>query len=144
MLPLITTKIKDDTLKWLCHNVRPNQLTQIDLPSILNIANVDSDTIRAILEDFHEIGLIENLILTEEDEGDILLILKVKAHTFIQRGGFAVEDVLTEANVQKILLELENLQKQIKGKPGQLETFNKISTIVSSIAAVYAAFSGGK
>lgn len=144
MLPLITTKIKDDTLQWLCHNVRPSRLTQIDIPGLLNITNVDSGTLRAILENFYEIGLIENLISTEEDEGDILLILKVTAHTFIQQGGFAVEDALTEANMQKILLELENLQKQIKGKPDQLETFNKISTIASSIAAVYAAFSGSK
>jgi hypothetical protein len=139
MLPFITTKIKDDTLQWLCHNVRPSQLTQIDLPSLLNITNVDSATIRAILEDFREIGLLENLILTEEEEGDILLILKVKAHTFIQRGGFAVEDALTEANIQKILLELESLKKQLK--PDQVDAFNKVASIASSIATVFTAFS---
>jgi hypothetical protein len=139
MLPLITTKIKDDTLQWLCHNVPLSQLTQINLPGILNTTNVDSGTIRAILEDFREIGLLENLILTEEEEGDILLTLKLKAHSFVQRGGFAVEDALNEANIQKILLELENLQKELK--PDQVDAFNKAASIASSIATVLTAFS---
>ena len=65
--------------------------------------------------------------------------LRVKAHSFMQRGGFAVEDALNEANIQKILLELDNLKKQLK--PDQIDVFNKVTTIAASIATVFAAFS---
>lgn len=141
MLPLITTKTKDDVLRWLCYNVPPGQYTQIDFPGILKATNVDYDTIQAVLKDFYEISLIGDFnILSEDAESDIFITLKVRAHTFIQRGGFAIEDALNEANIQKILLDLENLQRQLK--PDQVDEFNKIASIAASIATVLTAFTG--
>lgn len=140
MLSLITTKTKDDVLRWLCHNAHPGQLTQINLPAIISSTSADYHTVRVIIEDFQDMGLVENLILAEEDGSDIILTLKVRAHTFLQRGGFVIEDALNEANIQKILFDLENLQKQLK--PDQLDAFNKIASIASSIATVLVPFFG--
>jgi vacuolar-type H+-ATPase catalytic subunit A/Vma1 len=138
MYPQITTKTKDDVLQWLCHNVRPGQIEQIDSDALMTVSNIDFGTVRAIIEDFQEIGLVSGLIKSEED-GLILLILKVKAHDFLRQGGFAVQDALNEANIQKILLELEHHQKQLK--PDQMDSINKITAIASSLATVLAAFS---
>lgn len=139
MLPLITTKIKDDTLQWLCQYMRPGDLAEIDHNDLLNLLDVDFDTLLAMLEDFEELGLVTSLTSARNGiDGIILLSLKIKAHTFIQQGGFAVLDALTEANIQKILLELDNLKKQLK--PDQVEAVIKLTSIASAIATVFAAF----
>lgn len=139
MLPLITTKIKDDTLQWLCVNVRPGRLVQIDMSDMLNTVNIDFDTLNAVLYDFEELDLIESLNMRRTAT---FLILKVRAHDFFRQGGFAVIDALTEANIQKLLYEIESLAKQLK--PDQLDTFNKIASIASAVATVAAAFSNNK
>jgi hypothetical protein len=139
MLPIITSQLKDSTLHWLCHNVPLGQLEQIDVDSLLEATNADLYTISAILEDFNEIGLFEKLILNSED---IFVVLKARAHDLLNRGGFSVIDALNEANIQRILFELDNLKKQLKpDKPDQLEILNKITTIAASLTTVLAAFS---
>ena len=140
MFPLITTKLKDDTLQWLCHNVRPGQPQDIDYQIYLDAFNVDYETLLAILYNFQELSLIEKL--TTSRDKSIMLTLKVKAHDFVQQGGFAVMDALNEANIQKILWELEVLKKQLSAeKPDRLEVINKVSSVMSALTTVLAAFS---
>jgi replication initiation and membrane attachment protein DnaB len=138
MPALITSRLKDDTLQWLCENVRPGQLNEFDLDALLSATGTDEETMDTVLEHFEEIGLIDKYNPARLGN---MLILKVKAHDFYLQGGFTVMDVLTEANIQKILFDLESLKKQLKpDKPDQLETYNKVTSIISSIATVYAAF----
>ncbi|GAB3949933.1 hypothetical protein GCM10028805_27120 [Spirosoma harenae] len=47
-------------------------------------------------------------------------------------------DALNEANIQKVLYELDNLKRQLK--PDQFDTYNKVTTIMASIATVVTAF----
>ena len=90
-----------------------------------------------ILESFSELGLIADL---NPMRGGHFLVLKLKAHDLFQRGGFSVMEALNEANIQKILFELETLQKQLK--PDQIDALNKVTTIASSLATVLSAFYG--
>ncbi|QMW02291.1 hypothetical protein [Spirosoma foliorum] len=135
MLPLITTKIKDDTLHWLCAHVRPGRMVEFNSQSLQETVGVDRETMNVVLEDFEEMGLISDLNPTR---AGAFLVLKVSAHNLFQQGGFAVMDALNEANIQKVLLELENLQKQLK--PDQVDAYNKVASLLSSIATIYTAF----
>lgn len=137
--PLITTKIKDDVLQWLSERTPVGSSYMVDMPALLEAVGVDmnSDSINAIFEHFVEMGLIDHLKAAQFGSAWVLR-LKVNAHTFIQRGGFAVEDALTEANIQKILFELKALEKQLK--PDRLEAANKIAAIGSAIATVLTTF----
>ena len=136
MLPLITSKMQDDTLRWLCENVRPEEMTAFDWQGLLNSTGLDEETADLTLISLKDQGLIGNNYNFERI-GPALL-LKIEAHKFLQRGGFTVLDALNEANMQKLLYELETLKKQLQ--PDQLETFNKVTTIMASITTVIAAF----
>ena len=135
MLPLITSQMQDATLQWLCSNVRLGDMVPFDWHELLNTTGIDDETMEVILEDFEERGLIKNFNLARIGPA---LILKVEAHKFHQKGGFTVMDALNEANMQKLLYELDNLKKQLK--PDQLDTLNKVTTIMASIASVIVAF----
>ena len=137
MFPRITTQVKDDILHWLCDNAPLGRADDIDLPGLKNSVYFDYDTLYAVLKDFQKEGLISNFS-TGFGSMTFVLSLEVKAHTLLQSGGFAVIDALNEANIQKILLELENLKKQLE--PNQLESINKAATIMASIATVAGAF----
>jgi predicted lipoprotein len=47
-------------------------------------------------------------------------------------------DSLNEANIQKLLYELDVLKMQLQ--PDQTETINKVTTIMASIATIAQAF----
>jgi hypothetical protein len=138
MIPLITSQMQDDVLKWLCENVPPEQMTHFDWQSLLDATGIDSDTTDRILINFKDQGLIASNYNWER-MGSVLL-LKVEAHKLLQRGGFTVQDALNEANMQKLLYELDHLKKQLN--PDQLDTLNKVTQIMASIATVVAAFQG--
>jgi len=140
MFPLITTKIKDDILNWLCANIPLGEPSDINCVELENKIGINSDALGAILDDFAEMGLIDSLIVLAEEGGLFIVTLKLKAHSLVQTGGFAIIDALNEANIQKLLFELDSLRKQLK--PDQLDTYNKIASIISSIATVLTAYSG--
>ncbi|GAB3969596.1 hypothetical protein GCM10028806_16100 [Spirosoma terrae] len=133
MLPLITTRIKDNLLKWLCQNVRVEQITDVDFDELEQLTGLDADTLEGVLIGFKDMGLISEI----QWRGDYMS-LKMKAHDLYRNGGFVITDALTEANIQKLLYELDHLKQQLK--PNQLETFNKVASIVSAIATVYTTF----
>ncbi|AUD06842.1 hypothetical protein [Spirosoma pollinicola] len=111
-------------------------MVDFEFQPLQEIVGVDSDTMYIVLEDFRELGLISQL---NPMRAGTQIRLQSKAHTFFLRGGFAVEDALNEANIKRILYDLESLQKQLK--PDQLDAFNKIASIASSIATVLTTFS---
>jgi hypothetical protein len=47
MLPLITTKIKDDALQWLCNNVPVGPPVDVDDESLTEVIGVDERAIKA-------------------------------------------------------------------------------------------------
>lgn len=133
---LITTKIKDDTLQWLCANVPVGQIVDVDKESLAGVIGVDDDAVTALIKEFGHLGLVDQV---EPMRVGTVLALTVKAHDLLLRGGFAVMDALNEANIQKLLYELDVLKKQLQ--PDQTETLNEVTTIMASIATVAQAFS---
>lgn len=125
---MITPAIKDNVLKWLCLNLKPESLYTIDMEDLLKTANIDFDTLNSVLSYFERIGLIEEL---NSRRVAIHLIVRVEANDFLLRGGFVGQEELLETNIKKLLLEIDNLKKQLG--PDKLETVNKLSSIASAV-----------
>ncbi len=125
---MITPAIKDNVLKWLCLNLKPESLYTIDMADLLKTANIDFDTLNSVLSYFERIGLIEEL---NSRRVAIHLIVRVEANDFLLRGGFVGQEELLETNIKKLLLEIDNLKKQLG--PDKLETVNKLSSIASAV-----------
>lgn len=138
MIRLITSLMQDDVLKWLCDNIAPEEITAFAWQELLDFTGIDGETTDKILISFKDQGLIDSNY--NIDRRGPVLLLKVEAQKLLQRGGFTVMDALNEANMQKLLYELDHLKKQLK--PDQLDTFNKITQIMASIATVVTAFQG--
>lgn len=125
---MITPTIKDDVLKWLCLNLKPESLYTIDMANLLKTANIDFDTLNSVLTYFQRIGFIEEL---NSRRIAIHLSVRVEANDFLLRGGFVGQEELLETNIMKLLLEIDNLKKQLG--PDQLDTINKLSSIASAV-----------
>lgn len=125
---MITPAIKDNVLKWLCLNLKPESLYTINMADLLKTANIDFDTLNSVLSYFERIGLIAEL---NSRRVAIHLIVRVEANDFLLRGGFVGQEELLETNIKKLLLEIDNLKKQLG--PDKLETVNKLSSIASAV-----------
>ena len=66
------------------------------------------------------------------------IILSLKAVDFLAQGGFSSQFELIEANLQKLLLEIENLKKELT--PDSLDRLSKLSSIVSGISSAVGLF----
>ena len=77
---------------------------------------------------FQRLGFIEHLNLRRSN---IAFILRTDAHDYAQKGGFVAQEEVFKANIDKLLLEIDNLKKQLR--PDQLDTANKISGIASAL-----------
>lgn len=129
---MITPANKDEVLNWLCLNLDPEDFyTTIDFKDLLEKAKMDFNTLSAILRYFERIGFIEELNLRSTA---VALSVKVEAHDFAIRGGFVAQEELLEANIRKLLLEIEHL------KPQLLDKGEKIAGISSAILAAIGLF----
>ncbi len=133
---MITPTIKDDVLKWLCLNLETESLYTIDMTDLLKTTNLTFDTLNSVLYYFQRIGFIEEL---NSRRVAIHLILRVEANDFLLRGGFVAQEELLETNINKLLLEIDNLKKQLG--PDQVETVNKLSSIASAVFSGLSLFS---
>jgi hypothetical protein len=129
-MELITPYLKDRLLTYLLNNCVPEQLISVKPNAILNELAMTFDTFNAIMVQFQRIGFVEELNLRRVA---IQFILSVEAHDFAIRGGFVAQEELIEKNLNKLLLEIENLKKDLG--PQKLETLNKLAGIASGIIA---------
>jgi hypothetical protein len=67
------------------------------------------------------------------DDG-VALDIKVNAHDFLSHGGFTAQEELLQKNIQKLLLELENL------KPSMPEKVSTLTNIAANIATALGLF----
>lgn len=138
---LITSKTKDEVLNWLSDNVPLGETRPISFFSLSNETSIDIGTLKELIVYFDGRGLVK---AEKYNQAKTIIFLKltVDAHDLLRMGGFEVIDALTEANIQKLLYELDNLKRQMK--PDQLDVFNKVAQIVSSIVTVVAPFVANK
>lgn len=55
-LPLITNKIKDEALQWLCDNAPVGRPVDVDTESIVVTISVDDEAITALTKEFEHLG----------------------------------------------------------------------------------------
>lgn len=125
---IITPAVKDKVLFFLCENATPEQLSSANTTDILKELELGFGIFNAIMVQFQRFGLIEDLNLRRDF---INFILLTDAYDYAQKGGFIDQEGIFKSNIEKLLLEVDNLKKQLS--PNQLESANKISAVASSI-----------
>lgn len=103
-------------------------MCQANTAELLKVLDLDFDSFNAIMCQFKRFGFIDDLNLTRNH---LYFILLVDAIDYKNRGGFTFQEEVLETNINKLLLEIKVIEKQLE--PKHLETANKISTIASAI-----------
>lgn len=66
--------------------------------------------------------------------GTAHIALNAEAHDFFNRGGFAVQEEILKANLNKLGLELEALSKELG--PKYLEKASTLTSLISSATSI--------
>lgn len=127
---IINPELKDAILKHLILHAKVEQFQSGDTSGILKELNIDFDAFHAVMTYFERVGLLKELGLNRRG---VHFILLTEAHDFYLRGGFTFQEEVLETNVKKLLLEVDNLKKQLG--PDHLDTVNKISSLASALFA---------
>jgi hypothetical protein len=124
---IVTPALKDEILFYICNKCSVEDLFFCSTSEVLEDTKFDFDSLNGILSQFQRFNFLKAL-----EVGDVTkFILQVEAHDFANRGGFVMQEEILETNIKKLLLEVDNLKKQLT--PDQLDTTNKISAIASAI-----------
>ncbi len=108
------------------------------------IHGFSGDALYAILHHFGDLDLIDYEGCRTIDRMTIELVVKVKAHEFIQQGGFHGKYELFQKTVEKLLWEVEKLEATDKSDNNKFTTFKKnIQDYVSVIANISTAVDSG-
>jgi hypothetical protein len=127
-MELITPQHKDRLLTYLFNHCVPEQMTSGNPKEVLNELEMTFETFNAIMTQFQRFSFVEELNLRRVA---VSFVLRTEAHDFLIRGGFVAQEELLETNLNKLLLEIQNLKKELG--PQRLETVNKLAGIASSI-----------
>lgn len=122
---MITSLMKDRVLSDLVHR-RPYSFSSSEMSQRLHMSERD---ISLIMSYFQELGFVRLLAGAQPSGGRIEVL--IPAMDFFREGGFEVQDRLIRTNVQKLLLEVDVLKKELS--PKALEAAEKITAIGSSI-----------
>lgn len=127
-MAIINSIVKDKVLFYLCAQAVPEQISSGIVSDILKSLNIDFNTFNAVMIQFQRLGFIDDLNLRNTY---LSFVLRIEAHDFVQKGGFAIQEEIFKANIEKLGFEIENLKKQLS--PDKLDTLNKISAIASAL-----------
>lgn len=126
----ITSVLKDKVLFHLRDNCPLEQMVFVPTKELLAETETDFETLRAILYQFERFGFFKEVIVGHENTS---IIMYLELHDFASKGGFAVQEEIFKANIEKLGLEIDELRKQLS--PDKLDTVNKISTIAAALFA---------
>lgn len=129
---MVTPQLKDTILSFFTEK---SMIFDLHNKDVMEKFNIDEPTFFALLEYFHDKGLIK---YTHYESPKVQIQMTIKAHDFIHHGGFVVEEEILKGNIEKLGLEIDLLYKQLT--PDQLERANKIATIGSAIVASLSLF----
>jgi hypothetical protein len=127
-MTIVTSTHKDKLLYYLCSNAALEELSEADTQLCLNELELDIDAFRGIMIQFERFGFLEEVSVRNSS---FYFILRIESHDFLQKGGFAIQDEIFKANIEKLGFEIDNLRKQLS--PDKLDTLNKISSIASAL-----------
>jgi hypothetical protein len=129
-MDMITYDVKDKILEKLV-KVSPDMLFELNIFDSLNVFGNNDAIVSAVLDYFENNGLIHQ---DKSLGGEVNINILVPAHDLVAHGGFKVQEELLQKNIEKLLLEIENLKPSI---PDKVET---ITTIAANIASALGFF----
>ncbi len=90
-----------------------------------------------VIQELGRKGMVSGIKPTFED---LLFTVNSELETFSKRGGFEAEDIMYEAEIQKVLLEVSKLESEIE--PGLYQKIMKILEPLAKLAGAAADLSG--
>ena len=124
----ITPAVKDKVLFHLRDNCPLEQMVYVPTKELLAETETDFETLRAVLYQFERFGFFKEVGVGRESTS---IIMYIELHDFANKGGFAIQEEIFKANIEKLGFEIDNLRKQLS--PDKLDTLNKISSIASAL-----------
>ncbi len=124
----ITPAVKDKVLFHLRDNCPLEQMVYVPTKELLAETETDFQTLRAVLYQFERFGFFKEVGVGRESTS---IIMYIELHDFANKGGFAIQEEIFKANIEKLGFEIDNLRKQLS--PDKLDTLNKISSIASAL-----------
>ena len=132
---MITPEIKDEILgQFISSGMR----FTINLKMHCHNFNITFDEFDAILRQFEKLNMPKaqrcmcgtGIVVG----GTAHIALNAEAHDFFNRGGFAVQEEILKANLNKLGLELEALSKELG--PKYLEKASTLTSLISSATSI--------
>jgi len=130
----MTSKEKDSLVQEILANHIPGRRFALSYIVPIN----DRVRMAEVSEVIHELGrkgMVSGIKPTFED---LLFTVNSELETFAKRGGFEAEDVVYEAEIQKVLLEVSKLESEIE--PGLYQKIMKILEPLAKLAGAAADF----
>lgn len=122
---------KDKVLTYLIEeeDVCPHEISWIDFEKMQEVTGYTPRFINAVLEGFQHEKLIGNLNLQFSSPSFYLEVYQ-SAFDLFNRGGFTMKENILQKEIEKFLLEVEEL------KPSLGKKAENISTIISNIVNI--------
>lgn len=125
-------EFKDSVLKILCKEIIPYRLVSFDYNQI----SPNKELLNVCLNQFQERGFITDFGF----RGDIIsLMLTAEALDFLNYGGFCFEEQILFQNLQKIQLELNELQANTTSE-SQIKKITNITSIITNLISTATTF----
>ncbi len=130
---MITPNDKDRVLKWLCDNTEPEFSKNLPTRKLLNDVELSFNEVYAILNAFVRNDFIDSNSL-RRNTPTFNIILRLNAFEFYQRGGFTLVEQQFMQNLQKLELELQELQSDF---PEKTQTITSIISAITSVISLW-------
>ena len=125
---MITPKIKDEILSSF---IECGMSCETNIYNECEEFQLTHQEYAAVVSQLEEMNLLKT---NRCMDGTIFIFLTANAHDFFNRGGFAVQEEILKANINKLGLELETLSKELE--PKFAEKAARITVIANNILSV--------
>jgi hypothetical protein len=125
---MITSYVKDKILFYLCDKAPLEKYLQIKTKELSNETKSDNETLTAILTQFEKFGFLSDLGINNTVT---FFTPHIELHDFTSKGGFAIQEEIFKANIEKLGFEIDNLKKQLG--PDHLDSIAKLSNIFTAL-----------
>ncbi|WP_439582428.1 hypothetical protein [Dyadobacter bucti] len=122
-IKLITAEDKDVILTHLVNNYSVGGW--VALPIDQPIHGLSGDQLDAVLSNFGQHNLIDYSGYTTMDRGHVEFVMRVESHDFIQQGGFFGRYELFQKTVEKLLMEVEKLEREEGGRENKFSEYKE-------------------
>lgn len=128
---MVTIEQKDQVLAFICKHCLLESVNPVKKADAIKTFGTDAASILAILNQMMRMGLLEDV---SHNGFNFYFVVRAEAHDYYRHGGFKAQEELLTKNIQKLILELEQL------KPDMPERAGLIAGIAGNIAAALGLF----